>query len=135
MWHATQSYFIGEWHMVRIIEDVADGVIGEVWGEARFEPKGAGLDCLETGVMRFNGADFLHKRDSLWQFGDEGRIEVRYGDGRPFHDFLTQEPIALLIDGDAEYRIEYDFGVDTWLSNWEMRGPSADYRMATRYRR
>lgn len=135
MWHATQSYFIGEWHMVRIIEDVREGVIGEVWGEATFTPDGAGLTCVENGVLRFQGADHHMGRVSLWRFGRDGRIEVQYEDGRPFHDFLTDEPIALMFDGESQYRIEYEFEVDTWLSIWEMSGPRDDYRMTTRYRR
>ena len=135
MWRATQSYFIGEWQMVRIIEDVGHGVIGEVWGEASFTPDGAGLACRERGVLRFGGEDTLSARDSLWRFGADGRIEVRYADGRPFHHFLTDEPIALMIEGEAQYRIEYDFGVDSWLSIWEMSEPRRNYRMTTRYRR
>ena len=58
-----------------------------------------------------------------------------YDDGRPFHDFLTEDPIALSIDGGVRYRIEYEFGDGTWLSSWEMLGPAGDYRMDTRYRR
>ena len=60
--------------MVRIIENVHEGVIGEVWGEARFVPDGAGLRCAETGVLRFQGADYHHGRVSLWRFGGDGRI-------------------------------------------------------------
>ncbi len=132
---ATQSYFSGEWQMVRIIENVRDGVIGEVWGQARFSPDSAGLICVENGVLRFGGHDFYTGRVSLWRFGEGGHIEVQYEDGRPFHDFLTRDPIVLSIDGDAEYRISYDFDTDTWASNWEMLGPGADYLMSTRYRR
>ena len=56
-------------------------------------------------------------------------------DGRPFHDFPTEQPIALFLEGDAEYRIEYEFDVESWLSIWEMAGGKNDYRMITRYRR
>lgn len=131
---ATQSYFAGEWQMVRIIENVREGVIGEVWGQARFIPDGKGLTCREDGVLRFGGHDYHTGRTSLWRFDGE-RIEVQYEDGRPFHDFLTREPMALSIDGDAEYRISYEFGVDTWVSTWELTGPETDYLMTTRYRR
>lgn len=135
MEHATQSYFAGGWQMVRIIENVREGVIGEVWGQARFDPDGAGLTCVEDGVLRFGGQDWHTGRTSLWRFGGGGHIEVQYEDGRPFHDFLTREPIALAIGGDADYRISYDFGTNIWLSIWEMIGPGADYLMTTRYRR
>lgn len=134
MIHATQSYFEGDWQLVRIIENVTEGVIGEVWGQARFMPDGEGLACSESGVLRFGGHDFHTGRRSLWRFEDE-RIEVLYQDGRPFHDFLTRDPIALQISGDARYRISYEFDRGTWLARWEMTGPSETYRMDTRYRR
>ena len=132
---ATQSYFQGQWQMVRIIENVRDGVIGEVWGQASFQPDGTGLTCIEDGVLRFNGHDFHMDRVSLWRFGPDDHIEVRYQDGRPFHDFLTRDPIALSIDGDAVYEISYEFDRYTWLSLWQLTGPGQNYLMSTRYRR
>ena len=135
MIHATQSYFEGPWQMVRIIENVPEGVIGEVWGEAEFLFDGEGLTCIEDGVLRFQGADHHTGRTSLWRFGDDDRIEVQYEDGRPFHDFLTRDPIALQIAGDAVYEIVYDFEPTTWTSRWEMTGPGQNYMMTTRYRR
>ena len=134
MVEATQSYFEGPWQMVRIIENVPEGVIGEVWGQAHFAPDGLGLTCHESGVLRFNGVDYHTGRSALWRFDGE-RIEVQYYDGRPFHDFLTRDPIALQIDGDARYEIVYDFEPRTWLSRWQMLGPGANYMMTTRYRR
>ena len=134
MIRATQSYFQGPWQMVRIIENVVDGVIGEVWGQAVFMNDYDGLTCHETGVLRFNGHDYHTGRTALWRFEGE-RIEVQYADGRPFHDFLTRQPLALAIEGDAEYRIEYEFEHDTWVSSWEMVDPGHLYSMTTRYRR
>jgi len=131
---ATQSYFEGPWQMVRIIENVREGVIGEVWGQAEFVKDGKGLTCHETGVLRFQGHDYHTGRTSLWRFEGE-RIEVRYEDGRPFHDFLTRQPLALAIEADAEYRIAYEFDEGTWTSTWEMTGPGQRYMMTTRYRR
>lgn len=133
MVEATQSYFEGPWQMVRIIEDVDSGVIGEVWGQAVFARDDAGLTCRENGVLRFDGTDYHTGRVSLWRFGKGGRIEVRYEDGRPFHDFLTKEPLALSIEGDARFEISYDFQRDGWLSKWEMLAPAMRYRMTTRY--
>lgn len=135
MIRATQSYLEGPWHMIRIIENVRDGVIGEVWGEANFIYDGEGLTCLENGVLRFQGNDFHTGRTSLWRFGEDDRIEVQYEDGRPFHDFLTRNPISLSIGDDARYEISYEFDRETWLSRWHMLGPDANYEMTTRYRR
>ena len=135
MTEATQSYFEGQWQMVRIIENVPEGVIGEVWGQADFAPDDKGLTCVEAGVLRFGGVDYHTGRISLWRFSDGGKIEVQYEDGRPFHDFLTRDPIALSIDGDARYEIVYDFEPITWISRWQMLGPGRNYMMTTRYRR
>ena len=135
MIRATQSYFQGDWLMVRIIENAPEGIIGEVWGEARFVEDGDGLACRETGVMRFGGEDFHIERTSLWRFPEPGRVEVLFADGRPFHHFLTERPIALEIAGDASYEIVYDFEPDTWISRWEMTEPGHSYLMTTRYRR
>lgn len=131
----TERFFAGRWQMVRIIENVPEGVIGEFWGEARFEPDGAGLTCRESGVLRFRGADYHAERVSLWRFGDGGRIEVRYADGRPFHDFVLDDPQALHDCGDDSYRVSYVFEGSDWVSRWEVRGPAKDYIMTTRYRR
>ncbi len=135
MIRATQSYFTGDWLMVRIIENAPEGIIGEVWGEAQFVTDGEGLTCQETGVMRFHGEDYHVERQSLWRFPEPGRVEVLYADGRPFHHFLAEHPIALEFSGDSSYEIVYDFEPDTWISRWEMAEPGRSYIMTTRYRR
>ncbi|MEM1275066.1 MAG: DUF6314 family protein [Pseudomonadota bacterium] len=132
---ATPSFFAGRWQMVRIIENVSEGVIGEFWGEADFTPDGEGLRCHENGVLRFRGADYHAERGALWRFPGEGRVEVRYEDGRPFHDFVDDDPQAVHQCGDDRYRVSYAFDGDSWSSVWDVRGPSKDYRMTTRYRR
>jgi hypothetical protein len=136
---ATEAWFGGAWQMVRIIENVPEGVIGEFWGECGFVPDGQGLTCSENGVLRFRGADYHSGRVSLWRFPEPGRIEVLYEDGRPFHDFGLDDPEATHLCGDDSYRVIYDFGPgadrDTWLSQWEVTGPAKDYLMTTRYRR
>ena len=135
MIRATQDYFRGQWLMVRIIENVPEGIIGEVWGEAEFVPDAQGLTCREQGVLRFAGADYHTGRTSLWRFPRPGKVEVLYEDGRPFHDFLTRDPIALTIEDDARYEIVYDFEPDTWISRWQLLGPDRNYMMTTRFRR
>jgi len=121
--------------MMRIIENVPEGVIGEFWGDCEFAPDGAGLVCREQGVLRFRGADYHSGRVSLWRFAGQGRIEVRYEDGRPFHDFAADTPEATQLCGEDRYRVSYDFGDGVWFSRWEVVGPAKDYVMTTRYRR
>jgi hypothetical protein len=140
---ATQGWFRGHWQMMRIIENVPEGVIGEFWGECSFSPDGArnsgGLICREQGVLRFRGADYHSGRISLWRFPGQGRIEVLYDDGRPFHDFAAEKPEATHLCGEDRYRVSYQFdpggAADTWLSQWDVKGPAKDYVMTTRYQR
>ncbi|MBY8975172.1 hypothetical protein KHP62_05095 [Rhodobacteraceae bacterium NNCM2] len=132
---ATLSFFAGQWQMVRIIENVSEGVIGEFWGECGFAPDGEGLICRETGVLRFRGADYHAERSSLWRFPAPGKVEVQYDDGRPFHDFVDDEPEARHLCGEDLYRVSYDFGMNEWTSVWDVKGPAKDYRMTTVYRR
>jgi hypothetical protein len=132
---ARESWFRGRWQMVRIIEDVTEGVIGEFWGACTFSPDGEGLTCRETGVLRFRGEDYAASRVSLWRFPGGGRIEVRYEDGRPFHDFDEGRPEARHLCSEDAYRVSYEFAQNGWLSRWEVSGPRKDYVMITRYRR
>ena len=132
---ATPSFFAGRWQMVRIIENVSEGVIGEFWGEAEFTPDGDGLRCRENGVLRFRGADYHAERGALWRFPGEGRVEVRYEDGRPFHDFVDDDPQAVHECGEDLYRVSYAFEGTAWTSIWDVKGPAKDYRMTTSYRR
>ncbi len=132
---ATESWFRGRWQMVRIIENVSDGVIGEFWGACEFVAESGGLICREDGVLRFRGVDYASGRVSRWRFPGAGRIEVLYEDGRPFHDFAAELPEATHLCGEDLYRVSYEFGADTWLSRWDVAGPAKDYAMTTRYRR
>lgn len=130
---ATLSFFLGQWQMVRIIENVPEGVIGEFWGEASFIPDANGLTCRESGVLRFQGADYHAERASLWRFPADGKVEVQYEDGRPFHDFIADAPEAEHLCGEDLYRVSYEFGESNWVSIWDVRGPAKDYVMTTRY--
>ncbi|MEM9063818.1 MAG: DUF6314 family protein [Pseudomonadota bacterium] len=132
---ATERYFRGGWSMRRIIEDVVDGVIGEFWGEAQFEPDDEGLLCREEGVLRFRGQDLHADRGSLWRFPSPGEVEVRYLDGRPFHSFPLARPTAEHLCGDDIYQVHYTFGSGAWSSVWSVSGPNKSYRMMTDYRR
>ncbi|MEM6355918.1 MAG: DUF6314 family protein [Pseudomonadota bacterium] len=132
---ATERYFRGGWSMRRIIEDVVDGVIGEFWGEAQFEPDDEGLLCREEGVLRFRGQDLHADRGSLWRFPSPGEVEVRYLDGRPFHSFPLARPTAEHLCGDDIYQVHYTFGGGAWSSVWSVSGPNKSYRMMTDYRR
>ncbi|MEM6680335.1 MAG: DUF6314 family protein [Pseudomonadota bacterium] len=137
MTDATAAYFRGEWAMTRIIQNVAEGVIGEFWGESRYDPmeEEDALLCREAGVLRFKGQDYHADRSSIWSFPTPGRVVVRYTDGRPFHDFPLTEPMAEHVCGEDSYKVSYAFAEHSWRTVWEVAGPRKDYSMITEYRR
>ena len=130
---ATESYFRGHWQMVRIIEDVPAGVIGEFWGQAEFAPDRLGLICTETGVLRFKGHDYHSGRVLLWRWPEPNRIDVRYDDGRRFHEFLREQPLAIQVSGEDRFEVGYEFDSAEWISTWTVDGPDRIWRMTTRY--
>lgn len=104
-------------------------------GTCRFEPDDEGLACHESGVLRHDGHRYRSGRTTLWRFPGSGRIEVRFADGRAFHDFTLVEPEAEHICGRDRYAVAYSFEDKSWFTRWSVRGPAKDYVMATRYRR
>lgn len=133
MIEATPGYFAGHWQIVRIIEDVPAGIIGEFWGQAEFVSDGAGLTCTETGVLRYRGHDYHSGRTLLWRWPEPDRIDVRYEDGRLFHEFLREQPLAIQVSGEDRFTVAYEFLDAEWLATWTVEGPARDYRMTTRY--
>ncbi|MEM6489178.1 MAG: DUF6314 family protein [Pseudomonadota bacterium] len=169
----TAAFLAGLWAITRVIRNVPEGVIGELWGEAVFVPAaavpatdrpasgtptrraptnatatgatatgaagaaatGATLACRESGVLRFRGADYHAARVSLWRFPAPGRVEVMFEDGRPFHGFETDDPVAEHRCGADLYRVAYAFRETGWTSHWDVDGPQKSYEMITHYRR
>lgn len=132
---ATEGWFEGCWRVARIVTGPGGGVTAAFAGICRFEPDGAGLVCREAGVLRQGDRRFRSGRVTLWRFPGGGRVEVLFGDGRPFHAFLESRPEAVHLCGRDRYRVAYEFGADLWFSRWVARGPLKDYLMTTRYRR
>jgi hypothetical protein len=131
--------FAGDWEIERDIEDVRGGRTGRFIGRASFAPAAEGLAYHEEGRLRLgDGPEMTATRDYLWRDGGAGRIEVLFGDGRYFHDFLIDEPepAAEHACPPDTYRVRYDFRQwPRWRAEWRVTGPRKDYAMVSRFRR
>jgi hypothetical protein len=130
--------FAGDWSFLRIIAEPDRTETGRVAGLVRFRAGEGGLICDEQGEMRLAGVQPMQAtRRTIWREA-EGMIEVRFGDGRPFHAF---DPAAVWAEARHDctpdlYRVVYDFGAfPDWRSIWRVTGPKKDYVMTTAHRR
>ena len=124
--------FIGDWRLLRRIDDRRTGCRGRLAGRMTFAPAGGVLAVDEKGLLQMAGqGPFEARRRYLWRASGR-RIAVLFEDGRPFHDF---DPAALRAEarhicGADEYRVRYDFARwPVWRALWEVRGPRKDYRL------
>ena len=130
--------FAGRWAIAREIEDRRSGGTGVLEGEAVFTPTDYGLFYEESGLLRMGGGAALRaERRYRWVFG-EGRVEVFFDTGLPFHDFAPEGVSAGTehLCGADLYRVRYDFsGWPGWAAVWTVAGPAKDYTMRTAYSR
>jgi hypothetical protein len=128
----------GRWRLARAIVDRRRGTAGRLSGEAVFAADGAGLVCVEAGILRLAGAAPLRaERRSLWR-AEAGLVAVRFADGRPFHAFdpRAARPGARHDCPPDLYRVAYDFSAwPDWSATWEVTGPRKEYRLRSRYAR
>lgn len=131
------SDFLGPWRVERAIDDRLTGAPGRFDGTATFAPDGEALRYREQGTLTVGGRRYPAARENLWRWDGAG-VEVLFADGRPFHRFRpegrgpgTDHPC-----GPDLYRVAYDLTAwPLWSAEWEVRGPSKDYRMRTAYAR
>ena len=128
--------FTGLWQLERRIDDRRAARAGRLTGTARVTPASGGLAYLEQGVLTLDGAaPMTAARALLWREA-EGRIEVRFDDGRFFHSFPADapEPVAEHPCGPDLYRVRYDFRAwPRWRSEWRAQGTHKDYRLVSVY--
>lgn len=132
------SDFIGTWTVTRRIDDRRAGAAGSFTGRAVFRPEGTDLAYREEGILRLGaGPGFTASRSYRWRAAGEA-VEVLFEDGRFFHAFTLEAPVAEAgHDCDPDrYEVRYDFrGWPDWRAVWEVRGPRKDYRMDSVYAR
>lgn len=130
--------FEGRWILDRAIEDVRAGQRGAFRGEAQFTADPAGLAYRETGALTVGDrGPFTAERVYRWAEGGDGSIEVRFADGRLFHQFYADEaePAAAHDCPPDRYRVRYDFARwPRWRAEWRVTGPRKDYVTLTTFR-
>ena len=131
-------FFEGAWRLQRRIADLHAGTLGRVAGRASFAPSLGGLRYDEQGALTLGTYRGTCAQTYLFAFDDSGGIDVRFRDGRPFHQ-------ASLAAGRAEtehdcppdvYRGRYRIrGPDRWTLTWLARGPRKHALICTSFRR
>jgi hypothetical protein len=152
-WPVTNvlAYLAGSWRVERSVRDLASGAQGSFSGTTVFEP----LDDEELDDEESDGTGLLHHESGtfVWQdvarpaertlrflADDDGasRADVRFADGRPFHDLdltsghhVTDHPCAADL-----YRGEFTVhDADHWRTVWRVGGPAKDLLLTTDYTR
>lgn len=145
------AYLTGSWRVERSVRDLASGATGAFSGTTVFErldddsrassPSGlpAGLLHRESGTFEWQGVARPAERTLRFLPGDgPGRADVRFADGRPFHDLdltsghhVADHPCAADL-----YRGEFSvYDEDRWRTVWRVGGPAKHLVLTTDYTR
>jgi hypothetical protein len=152
------AYLAGSWRVERSVRDLTGGDTGTFTGTTVFTPldEGGPLDesglldesepldeggllHLETGTFTWRGVARPAERTLRFLPGPTpGTADVRFADGRPFHDLdLTtgrhgaDHPCAA-----DHYRGEFTVAdADRWRTVWRVGGPAKDLLLTTDYTR
>ncbi|MFI8188918.1 DUF6314 family protein [Streptomyces sp. NPDC085946] len=137
------AYLGGSWRVRRSVRDLASGATGEFGGTTRFEPLAGdgppgGLLHHESGTFVWQGVARPAERTLRFLPGPGGTADVRFADGRPFHDLdltsgrhIADHPCAADL-----YRGEFTVrDADHWRTVWRVRGPAKDLVLTTEYAR
>ncbi len=134
------AWFQGDWQLSRQVTDRRAGTVLHFEGRLAVTVENSRLRLDETG--RWTDAPWgalAGHRVYLWVPEGRGRVQVLYGDGRPFHAFTpVQQGRATarhLCDPDT-YDVTYVFDLPAcWQHRWDVTGPAKDYTMLTRLTR
>jgi hypothetical protein len=135
------AYLAGRWRVSRSVRDLASGADGEFTGTTEFradEEWPGGLLHHELGTFVWQGVARPAERTLRFLPGPGGTADVRFADGRPFHDLdltsgrhVADHPCALDL-----YRGEFAVhDSDHWRTVWRVRGPAKDLVLFTDYAR
>lgn len=133
------GYLRGTWRVARTVRDVANGEEGGFSGTTIFRPSSeGGLLHEESGAFTWRGVTRPAERRLRFLPGPDGTADVRFADGRPFHDLdlsagrhIADHPCAADL-----YRGEFTVrGPDHWRTVWRVRGPAKDLEIVTDYAR
>ncbi|MER6691826.1 DUF6314 family protein [Streptomyces minutiscleroticus] len=134
------AYLAGRWRVERTVRDLATGDEGRFTGTTAFTPlDGGGLLHHESGTFVWRGVPRPAERTLRFlPGGTAGRADVRFADGRPFHDLdlttgrhVADHPCAADL-----YRGEFTaLDADRWRTVWRVGGPAKDLLLTTDYAR
>src|SRR5690606_35249742 len=127
------------WRVTRTVRDLSTGDEGEFRGTTVFRPEaGGGLLHEESGSFTWHGVTRPAERTLRFLPGPGGTADVRFADGRPFHDLdlrsgrhVADHPCSADL-----YRGEFTVrDADHWRTVWRVRGPAKDLEITTDYAR
>ncbi|GHH92370.1 hypothetical protein GCM10017779_28270 [Streptomyces capillispiralis] len=133
------DYLSGRWRARRTVRDLASGERGHFAGTVVFGPlEGGGLLQRESGQFTWRGVTRPAERTLRFLPGPDGTVDVRFADGRPFHDldlgtgrYVADHPCSADL-----YRGEFTVrDADHWQAVWRVRGPAKDLELTTGYAR
>ncbi|MFE7035028.1 DUF6314 family protein [Streptomyces sp. NPDC057621] len=135
------AYLAGSWRVERSVRDLASGAQGTFRGVTVFErlDDGPGLLHHESGTFVWQGVARPAERTLRFlPDGGASRADVRFADGRPFHDLdlatgrhVTDHPCSADL-----YRGEFTVrDADRWRTVWRVGGPAKDLVLTTDYTR
>jgi len=132
------AYLAGSWRVERTVRDLVSGDEGEFSGTTVFGPlENGGLLHQESGTFRWQGIPRPAERTLRFLAGEApGTADVRFADGRPFHDLdlrsghhVADHPCAADL-----YRGEFTvLDADHWHTVWRVGGPAKDLVLTTSY--
>ncbi|MFC8429138.1 DUF6314 family protein [Streptomyces sp. NPDC057253] len=134
------AYLAGDWRTERTVRDLASGAEGEFSGVTAFgRLAGGGLLSQESGTFVWQGVPRPAERTLRFlPTATPGTADVRFADGRPFHDLdlssgrhVADHPCAADL-----YRGEFTaLDTDHWRTVWRVGGPAKDLVLTTEYAR
>ncbi|QIJ61692.1 DUF6314 family protein [Streptomyces sp. JB150] len=135
------AFLAGSWRVERSVRDLASGDEGRFDGTTVLGPsEGGALLHRESGTFVWQGVARPAERTLRFLPGaaGAGTADVRFADGRPFHDldlttghWVADHPCAADL-----YRGEFTVrDADRWRTVWRVRGPAKDLVLTTDYTR
>jgi len=131
-------YFTGSWALSRRIIDRRAGIVGRLSGHAQFKPDETGLGYDESGVVSYGNHEGLAHQSYHWDIHENGLAEVRFKDGRLFHQLDLTTGAAIVDHPCAADQYRGEFRVATqnrWVTLWQITGPRKDLILISRFRR
>ncbi|MGW5179288.1 DUF6314 family protein [Streptomyces sp. NPDC004082] len=134
------AFLAGSWRVERRVVDLAAGTEGRFTGTTVFSPLEDGGDGLlhhESGTFAWQGTPRPAER-TLWFLpgGRAGTADVRFSDGRPFHDLDLSTGRHVAVHPCAADHYRGEFTVDDagrWRTVWRVGGPAKDLVLTTDY--